>query len=145
MGQNTIDTFTETLPKMMHLLADMKMMPDADVPWCIQMENMVLAKANQPIQDMKNSGALPGGAGAPGPGMQGMQQFQPGQQMPQMPQMPQGQQGMPTGMPGSGGGNPNVPFPHLARMSGGMQPGANAPSPDELARLLGAGATNNGG
>ena len=110
MAGRSTNTMVEALERMLSDVAQMKMLADADLPWLVELESMVLGKLREPIDQMRQ----PGGALAQ-PGMpQGMDQG--------MGQM----QGMPAG-----GGVPG---------GGGMQAGAQMPSPDELQRLLSAGS-----
>lgn len=110
MAQQENNTMIEMLPKLGKTIWDMKQLPDADMPFLISLENMILGYIKSK-QAGVNNGALPA---TPPPGMS-----------PSMPPgmgMPPG--GLPAGMP----------------MGGGMSAGPQAPGQDDLARLLGAGA-----
>lgn len=63
----------EALQKMMREIADMKLLPDADIPWLIQVENMIIAKMKEPVEQLVQSGQLPGvpSAGMAAGGLQG--------------------------------------------------------------------------
>lgn len=67
MASRSTNTMQEALQKMMRDVADMKLLADADIPWLIQVENMIIAKMKEPVEQMVQSGQLPG---VPSPGMQ---------------------------------------------------------------------------
>jgi hypothetical protein len=50
----------EALQKMMREIADMKLLTDADIPWLITVENMIIQKMKAPVDAMVQSGQLPG-------------------------------------------------------------------------------------
>jgi len=50
----------EALQKFMREIADMKLLADADIPWLITVENMVIQKMKAPVEQMVQSGQLPG-------------------------------------------------------------------------------------
>lgn len=109
MAQQTNNTMIEELPKLGKVIWDMKQLPDADMPFLISLENMILGYIKSKQQGINQNA-----------------------QNPAPPPMPPGMGGLPmaSGM-GMPGGSP---------MSSGMTAGAQAPGPDDLARLLGAGA-----
>jgi hypothetical protein len=47
-------------------IADAKTLADADIPWLIQLENMIIARLKQPVDALVQAGQLPG---VPSPGM----------------------------------------------------------------------------
>lgn len=102
MASRSTNTMAEALQGLMRDIADMKTLPDADIPWLVQVENMVIQRLNRPVEQLQASGQLP-----PGPN-------------PMQPPM--------------GGGAPAGTL-----FGGGMMAGAQAPSQDQLSRLL---ATN---
>jgi hypothetical protein len=57
----------EALQKFMREIADMKTLPDADLPFLIQMENMVIERLKRPVEMLRQEGQLPP-AGGPGGG-----------------------------------------------------------------------------
>jgi hypothetical protein len=124
-GTRTDNTFAESLTKVLRSLADMKVLPDADLEFILNMEMQVVQKLREPIDTMQTQGStqVPG---APGMGMP------MGPQMGPPPGMggglPPELMGMPPemGMPGMGGGG-GVP---------GMRQEPAMPNPDELRRIL---------
>jgi hypothetical protein len=79
-GTRQTNTFGEALHKALRTFADMKVMPDADIPFIIDVETQIIAKLREPID-----GAAGGGMSAvPGDPMLGQQIGMQGQ-MPQMP------------------------------------------------------------
>lgn len=116
-GSRQTNTFGEALQKLLRDLADMKVMPDADLPFIVDIETKVIGKLRSGIDQSVQSGnsSVPVGIGG-GPEMA-------------MPPMPGG---TPGGMPGGGGmpmpgGPPGVP---------GVSTSPQMPSTDELRRLL---------
>lgn len=102
--------------KMLRSLADMKVLPDADLEWVLGIEMQVVQKLREPIEMMEQQGTT----GVPGmPPMSGPMgpMAQMGQEMP----LPMGP---PPGGPMMGGGVP------------GIRNEAPMPNPDELRRLL---------
>lgn len=112
-GSRQTNTFGEALQKLLRDLADMKVMPDADMAFIVDLETQVISKIRSP-QDQASMGgqsALPmdpmgGGMGGPPPGP------------------PMG----PGAMPPPGPMPPGVP---------GLRSNPPMPSGDELARILG--------
>lgn len=146
-GTRSTNTFQEGLAKILGDLSQMKIEPDADLNFIMQMETMILQKLRGPSDQlaavqaqqgggggMPSPGALPSGgdqtAGLPpdllaaltqGGGPGGPPGAGPG-----------GPPGMSPGMPMPGGGGPPMPMP--ANLPPGLR---NAgPSPDEMRRLL---------
>lgn len=114
----TDNTFQEALMKMLRSLADMKVLPDADLEWVLGIEMQVVQKLREPIDVMEMQGTtgVPGMPPLSGPMGPMMDQ---GMGMPPMPMGP------PPGGPMMGGGG--VP---------GIRNEAPMPNPDELRRLL---------
>lgn len=106
MATRGTNTMQEALQRLLGDVSQMKTLSDADLPWLVELESMVVGKIREPIDAMKQPGGPLAGAGGPPPGMGGPPP------------------GMPAGAP----------------MGGGMNAGAQAPNPDELQRLLSAGA-----
>tara|TARA_R110000772_G_scaffold55075_4_gene125690 strand:+ start:1009 stop:1323 length:315 start_codon:yes stop_codon:yes gene_type:complete len=102
----------EALQRLLGDVSQMKTLGDADLPWLVELESMVVSKIREPIDMMKQPGGPLAGAGGPPPGMGG----------------------------GMGGPPPGGGMPAGSPMGGGMNAGAQAPNPDELQRLLSAGA-----
>jgi len=109
-GSRQTNTFGEALQKLLRDLADMKVMPDADLPFIVDIETKVIGKLRSGIDQSVQSGnsSVPVGIGG-GPEMA----------MPPMPMDP-----MAGPMPG---GPPGVP---------GVSTSPQMPSTDELRRLL---------
>lgn len=62
----------EALQSLMREIADMKLLSDADIPWLIQLENMVIERVKRPVQEMAQQGAFGGSQmGSPAGSMQG--------------------------------------------------------------------------
>ena len=113
--QGSVNTMSEVLDKLYNLLTQAKTVMDADMPFLIQMETMVLQKLRDPQRKMQEQGLLPpDSAGGP-----------------QQQAVPPGGGGPSFGPPGGGD----------SAMAGmrGMTPGMGAPNADELRRLLSAG------
>ena len=113
-GSRSTNTMTEGLRKLLGDLGDLKILPDADIPWLLNMEQQLVAKLREPYDAQKQQG-IGMGAGAPPPGAGGP----PGM-------MPPGQ--APGGTPG---GPPRQMVPGLSQ-----RPQMN---PDELRRVLSQG------
>lgn len=113
MASRSTNTQAEALQNLVKSLAEIKMMPDADLPFLIGMETQILQYLHS---------KLPGGAGDQLPPMQ-----DPNAQ-------PMGQ--MPTGIgPGGPPGGMAPPLSTSGAPAGiGMHPAA--PNPDELRRML---------
>lgn len=61
----TNNTFVEELAGLMHKLADMKLLPDADMPMLIDMETKIIQKARAPEARMQQAGLIPPGGQNP--------------------------------------------------------------------------------
>lgn len=80
----------EALQKLMREIADMKTLPDADMPFLVQMENMILQRMKQPVDDLRAQGQLPPAAPQQAPMMAGSPMgggMMAGPQMPPMDEM----------------------------------------------------------
>lgn len=120
-GTRTDNTFAEALTKLLRNLADMKVLPDADLEFILNLEMQVVQKLREPIDNMQAQGStqVPG---APGMGMpMGMSPDMGGGLPPELMGMPPE-----MGMPGMGGGA-GIP---------GMRQEPSMPNPDELRRIL---------
>ena len=119
--QGSVNTMAEVLDKLYNLITQAKTVMDADMPWLITIETMVLQKLRDPQRKMQEQGLIPPDtAGGP-----------------QAQAMPPGMaQGPPPGGPSFGppGGGDSA-----AAGLRGMTPGMGAPNADELRRLLSAG------
>lgn len=121
-------TQAEELTKMLSQIAQTKTKPDADLPYLIQLESLILTKLREPFvaaQQQAYGGAAPGGL--PNPVMHGPP-------------------GVPGGMPQAGppglAGGPPLPSASLASPGGGVngvQSMASLPPVDEIRRMLSAG------
>lgn len=83
-GTRQNNTFVEQLRKMLNSITDLKTTDDADLPFAINLETMILQRlkdgADQAMQPQGGGGgAMLGGAAAPPPG-QGSPQMVPGLQ-----------------------------------------------------------------
>lgn len=117
MALRAQNTMAEGLSAMLQDIGAMKALPDADLQYLIELEQMILSKVRAPVDAMAGgmSGPGPAGvnmAGGPVPGMG------PGS-TPPMPPPP----GPPMGTPG---GPPS-----------GLAPSPQMPNADELRRVLG--------
>jgi hypothetical protein len=124
MASGRVDTMTDYLRQIMGSLSEAKIVADADLPFLLSIEQMIVAKLRDPITRMQQQGIMPSGpqqvpAGGGDPGMMGMD----------------------PSMGGMGGGMPPGPQPQLQGMGGvrGVSTAPSVPSSDELRRLL----TNN--
>lgn len=113
-----VDTMGDYLRKMMGLISEAKVVADADLPFLLSLEQMIVQKLRGPVDAAQGSGQgpVPGGqdmsmGGGPPPG--------PPQGGPQM-------QGPPPST-----GPQAIPI-----QPGGLQAGPPQPSSDELRRLL---------
>lgn len=59
MATRVDNTMVEWLQKQLKNVAEAKLLPDADMPFLIGMENMILERAKQPVNDMRAQGTLP--------------------------------------------------------------------------------------
>lgn len=109
----------EGLATLLQQISDMKLYPDADVPWLIQLETQIIEKgraaftAQQPVVPPGPVGAFPGQGGAP----------------PQGPGAPAAAPALAAAISGGMGGGPPQPGPRGLAV---RQP----PNPDEVRRLL---------
>ncbi len=71
MASRSTNTMAEALQKMIRDIADMKTLPDADMPFLVQLENIVLNRMKQPVQDLRDQGQLPAQQPPPFPGAGG--------------------------------------------------------------------------
>ena len=111
MAVRGTNTMQEALQSLLQETAQMKTLADADLPWLVELESMVLSKIREPLDAM---------------------------QSPQQPQSAGPMGGMPPGGPGGPGGM-GMPAGGGVPGGGGMQAGPQMPNPDELQRLLAAG------
>ena len=111
-GSRTTNTFVEEVAKLMGTIANMKLTPDADLPWLIDIETKVIERVRAGESKMQQQGQIP------------------------MPQMnPQGNAAM--GLPGLGGiGLPPMP----PTGAGGMPPMPGMAPPSSMMGMGGAGA-----
>lgn len=76
MASRSTNTMAEALQSLMRDIADMKTLGDADIPWLVQLENMVIERMKRPVEMLRQSGQLPpadgGMGGAGGSGSMGM-------------------------------------------------------------------------
>ena len=72
MAARSTNTMQEALQKMLRDIADMKTLPDADMPFLVQLENMILARMKQPVDDLRAQGQLPPAQPPMGPQTPGM-------------------------------------------------------------------------
>lgn len=81
MALRSQNTMAESLQKMLGDVADMKVLPDADLQFLIELETVILQKLRAPIDDIMGQGAGNGnqstvgvvpGSGAPAGPMGGM-------------------------------------------------------------------------
>lgn len=112
------------LTQLLGTIATGKSAVDADMPFLVQLETIILQKIHDPITRMQQAGLMPpGGPGQAGP---------PGQQGGPPPQMPMG--------PPPGAGGPSFQGSGMGGAPGGgvrgVAPGAAAPNTDELRRML---------
>jgi len=61
MASRSTNTMQEALQKMMRDIADMKTLPDADIPFLVTIENQVLQRMKQPVEALVQQGQLPAG------------------------------------------------------------------------------------
>lgn len=67
MAQRTDNTMVEFLQKLLKDIATAKLIPDADGPFLISLENMIIEEAKKPVNDMRAQGVLPPAGGPPAP------------------------------------------------------------------------------
>lgn len=68
MGTQTTNTFQEGLQKLLKLIAELQVEPDADMQFCAQLQAMVVGKLREPIDRMAQQGLT---AAPPQPQQQG--------------------------------------------------------------------------
>lgn len=117
MAEGSNETMAEGLKKIMSAIAQLMVLPDADVQYLMSLQGNITDYIRQ------SSAAMAGQQTGTGPAS-GINDVAPGGPVPPMGG------GMPAPMGGPPGGG----------MGGGMQGLAAAPNPDELRRLLSAGA-----
>lgn len=136
------DTFEGALRVLHKNIGELKQLLDADLPWVIEIETMLLDKIRSPERMLQQRGLIPpGGQNPAGNAALGL---------PGAP--PMGGAGGPPGgglpLPPGGPGGPLPPdvgmsIPPSAALGAGGPPGISSPgpgpSPDDLAALLGAG------
>jgi hypothetical protein len=108
MASRSTNTMSELLQRLLSDLAQAKVLQDADLPFLMEMETMIVSKLRDPQTKMQEAGLLPSAPADPMAGMAGMggmggQSMFPGQ-------------GMPLG--------------------GGVMQGSGTPPVDELRRLM---------
>ena len=112
MAVKSTNTQSEVLQSMLGDISVAKTLPDADLPFLVELETMILSKVREPLDQA--AGQLgpqgPSAPAGPPPAPPGMPPMGP----------------MPCGPPPDTGGGAGVP---------GLR--NQGPSPDELARLLG--------
>jgi len=107
MASRSTNTMVEMLQRFLADISQAKAAMDADLPFLMQLESMVLSKLREPVVQMQQQGLLPND-----------------QQM-MMQQMGGGGAPAPAG--------PLMPMPQ----QGGLMPAPAAPNMDEMRRLLG--------
>lgn len=68
MATRVDNTMVEWLQKQLKNVAEGKLLPDADMPFLVNMENLILERAKQPVDQMRQAGTLPPAQGAPSRG-----------------------------------------------------------------------------
>lgn len=77
MASRSTNTMQEALSRLMREIADMKLLTDADLPWLVQVESMIISRMKQPVEALVQQGQLPPGPesqmmmGSPAGSMQG--------------------------------------------------------------------------
>lgn len=59
MATRSTNTMIEALQRFLQDIGQMKTLADADLPWLVELESMVLTKIREPLDQMQQSGALP--------------------------------------------------------------------------------------
>ena len=59
MATRVDNTMVEWLQKQLKNIAEAKLLPDADMAFLVGMENMILDRAKQPVDQMRQDGVLP--------------------------------------------------------------------------------------
>lgn len=106
------DTMQSALEKMLKDIAGMKTLADADMPFLISMENMVLQRMKQPVDQQRQQGVLP----------------------------PNNTQSALGPMSGMSMGGASMGSPAGSMQPGGAMSAPALPSSDEMQRLLASGA-----
>lgn len=114
-GGRRTNTFAEGLPALMSMIQELKLAPDADIPWLIDMETRCIAKHQDQFGATDQ-----------------VRQMLPGNAQPSPLEPPPGAS-MPTGV---GGGMPMVGANTGVGGSRMPAPMPAGPNPDELRRLL---------
>lgn len=71
MATRSANTMQETLQRLLTDIAQMKTLADADLPWIVELESMVLNKIRQPVEQMQQPGGPLAQPSGPPPGMGG--------------------------------------------------------------------------
>jgi hypothetical protein len=114
MAQRSTNTMAEVLQRFLGDIAQAKVLMDADLPFLLSLETMIVDKLRDPVKRMEEQGLLPPGSSMNGGG---------------------GAMGMGGGM----GGPPPMPPQSPPTQIGGLMPSPAAPNADELRRLLNQG------
>lgn len=114
MAAGKVNTMSEALQSIAQVINSAKQLQDANLPFLVQLETLVLQEIRSPQRIMQEQGLLPPD-GAGGPQAQGM------------PPGPGG--GAPSFMPPGGGDSAQAGLR-------GMTPGPAAPNMDEMRRML---------
>lgn len=65
MPASKVDTFDEGLQRIARVVQETKLIADADLPFLIELETMILERYKQPQQQMERAGLMPSGAQNP--------------------------------------------------------------------------------
>lgn len=131
MPSGRVDTMSDFLRQIMGSLSEAKLVADADLPFLLQIEQMIVQKMRDPITRMQQAGMMPSQPSDMAGGMGGMG----GAGGAGLPDMSGG-----AGM-GGGPGGPPMPPPAQSQMAGmggvrGVPTQPGVPNSDELRRLL---------
>jgi len=113
VGTRQTNTFGEALQKELRNFADMKVMPDADLPFIIDIETKIIQKLRAPDDQASASGQSNLPMGGPPPGMGGGMGG-PGMGGPPGPPGPP--PGSPMGPPAGMAQRPGIPGDEVRRM-----------------------------